>query len=275
MRSEAGATALLPSLSRRAPRRAVRRQVQRGLTLIELAIGLVVIAVIIGGLLIPLQAQVEQARFGQTQRQLEEVREALIGFAIANGRLPCPATLTSNGVESPAGGGHCTAPWTGLLPAVTLGLTQVDAQGYALDAWGLPQNRIRYAVTSQPIHGRLVTEPDGLRLIARASSTGLQDLADGATLFVCSSALGITPTQCGPGRQVARRLLAVIYSLGPNASAGGGASDEAENLGLTANGFVSRTRSGPGSPAGEFDDIVTWLAPPLLISRMVAAGRLP
>jgi prepilin-type N-terminal cleavage/methylation domain-containing protein len=274
MRREAGAVAHSPGLSRRAAARTLRRRAQRGLTLIELAIGLVVIAVIIGGLLIPLQAQVEQARFGQTQRQLDEVREALIGFAIANGRLPCPATPASNGVESPAGGGHCTAPWTGLLPAVTLGLTQVDAQGYALDAWGLPQNRIRYAVTSQPIHGRVVTEPDGLRLIAQASSTGLQDLAHGATLFVCSSAIGITPTECGPGRQVARRLLAVIYSLGPNASTGG-AGDEAENLGLTANGFVSRTRSGPGSPAGEFDDIVTWLAPPLLISRMVAAGRLP
>jgi hypothetical protein len=40
---------------------------------------------------------------------------------MANDRLPCPAAA-ANGVESPPGGGACTNPHNGFLPAATLGL---------------------------------------------------------------------------------------------------------------------------------------------------------
>ncbi|MCF8184500.1 MAG: hypothetical protein K9J43_05940, partial [Polynucleobacter sp.] len=47
--------------------------------------------------------------------------DALLGYAAINGRLPCPATAASNGAESPIGGGVCTNPYNGFLPAATLG----------------------------------------------------------------------------------------------------------------------------------------------------------
>ncbi len=64
---------------------------QKGFSLIELAIVLVVVALLIGGLLVPLSMQIEQQRIRDTQKTLEEIKEALVGFAIANGRLPRPA----------------------------------------------------------------------------------------------------------------------------------------------------------------------------------------
>src|ERR1035437_4340677 len=118
-----------------------------GFTLVELAIVLVIVALILGTGLTLLSAQQEQRRIEDTNARLSDAREALIGFAIANGRLPCPASATSNGVESyvgVVGGSSCTNFYNGFLPAATLGLTPADSQGYAINAWS---NRIRYAVT--------------------------------------------------------------------------------------------------------------------------------
>ena len=41
----------------------------------------------------------------------------------------------------------------GFLPAVTLGFSPVDSNGYAVDSWGSTQNRIRYAVSNANING--------------------------------------------------------------------------------------------------------------------------
>jgi hypothetical protein len=64
----------------------------------------------------------------------------------------------------------------------------------------------------------------------------------------------------------------VIFSLGPNGQAAATSADELEN----ADGdclFVSHTYSGGAS--GEFDDMLTWLSPGVLMSRMVTAQKLP
>lgn len=56
----------------------------RGFTLIELAIVLVIITILIGGLAVPLLAQIQARRIAETQRTLEEAREAIIGYAMSN-----------------------------------------------------------------------------------------------------------------------------------------------------------------------------------------------
>jgi type II secretory pathway pseudopilin PulG len=104
-----------------------------------MAVALVIIA-LIGSLMIPLKSQVEQRKTAETQRTLELALEALYGFAAANGRLPCPASAGSNGIEDPPGGGACAHPFDGFFPAATLGVGPVDAQGYLVDGWALPQN---------------------------------------------------------------------------------------------------------------------------------------
>ena len=97
---------------------------------------MVILGLLLSSALYTLSAQTEQRAREQTQRRLEQAREALLGFAVANGRLPCPASGASTGVEadSPVGSGACTNPYNGFLPGITLGYQPVDEQGFALDA---------------------------------------------------------------------------------------------------------------------------------------------
>ena len=116
----------------------------RGFTLIELAVVIAIVGLLLGSLMVPLATRVQARQIGETHRILRDAREALYGFAIANGRLPCPASSMSSGLESPVGGGVCTNPHDGFLPAATLGIMPTDAEGFAIDSWG---NRICYAVS--------------------------------------------------------------------------------------------------------------------------------
>jgi prepilin-type N-terminal cleavage/methylation domain-containing protein len=254
-----------------------------GFTLMEMAVVLFIIVLLLGSLMVPLTTQVESRNYAETQRILEQAREALIGFAAANGRLPCPASATSNGAEhffSPGGAasnGVCNTSVTfagavvyvGFLPAATLGFSPVDSSGYAVDAWGLTQNRIRYAVSYQTINGSTFpfTKTNGMRNATMSSISATTTL-----LYVCNSGTGVTGTACGTATALASSVPTVIWSVGPNAATGGTSTDEAENLD-NDRVFVYRPR-GDGT-AGDFDDIVTWLPSATLFNRLIGAGQLP
>jgi prepilin-type N-terminal cleavage/methylation domain-containing protein len=234
-----------------------------GFTLTELAIVLVIVAVLLGGLLGPLSVQYENANVAATQKTLSEIREALIGFAIAKGRLPCPASPGAMGVENP-GGGACANPYSGFVPAITLGLPNQDANGYILDAWG---NRIRYAVTTQ--NGSAFTTftllpPAGMK----ATTIGLLT----PDLHVCTSATGVTATTCGATAiTLTADAPAVIFSTGKDGNASAGLDEGTNNGGVTPV-FVSHE---PTPSPNQFTHIVTWLPTSILLNRMVAAGQLP
>ena len=134
-------------------------QTQAGFTLVELAIVLIIVSLLVGGMLMTLDAQIDQQKAKDTQKILSDASDALIGYSAINGRLPCPASSTSNGVESfctntgatcgaiilpsisplvtPPAHGHCSNPYDGFLPGVTLGLPGVDTNGYVTDGWGI------------------------------------------------------------------------------------------------------------------------------------------
>jgi prepilin-type N-terminal cleavage/methylation domain-containing protein len=95
---------------------------RRAFTLLEVLVAMVILAILASGLAIPLAAQVELRRQEATRRQLDEAKEALLGFAAAHGRLPCPASEASRGLESFAAGGDsanglCSNFYDGYLPA--------------------------------------------------------------------------------------------------------------------------------------------------------------
>src|SRR5439155_26923307 len=89
------------------------------------------------------------------RRQLDDARDALLGFAAAHGRLPCPATTATDDESFVAGGdaanGEC-AGFAGWLPAASLGLA--GGAGTVLDPW---DQRVRYAVAGIAVNG--VTRP--------------------------------------------------------------------------------------------------------------------
>lgn len=250
---------------------------KKGFTLIEMAVVLLVVTLLLGGLLVPLTTQIEQQKISETQKLLEEAKEALIGFALANGRLPCPASANSNGQESFAAGGsavdgNCSNFFDGFLPAATLGFNPVDSNGYAIDGWGLPQNRIHYAVAKTTVNDIPFpfTQTDGMK------SATMSKISDADLLYVCASAPTVA-TSCGAATTLTDKAIFVVYSVGKNAATGGTGSDEAANPNPNSPNndrvFVSHTQS--AAAGNEFDDIVTWLSPHILFNRMITAGRLP
>jgi len=241
--------------------------------LIEMAVALVVIALLLASLLMPLQAQVEQRKITETQKILDQAMEALLGFAAANGRLPCPASLASNGSEDCAGTlNGVNNVYTGYYPAAALGISPVDTQGYLLDAWAQPQNRIRYSVTAAS--GSAFVTANGMR------TTGIAGLSP--SLNVCATA-GVVAGACSPGPTLTSTAPVVIFSLGKNAPTevnasgtptGNAGADEAENL-SNNRFFVWHAQTASSAPNGEFDDIMVWMSPNVLYSKMISAGQLP
>jgi type II secretory pathway pseudopilin PulG len=251
-----------------------------GFSLVELAIAIFIMALLLGSIIVPLQSQVRSRKLAETDLILAQAREALLGYVVANGYFPCPASSKSNGQEVlTTAGNHNTAchasvtgtnTYVGFLPAVTLGFTPVDGSGYALDAWGLQQNRIRYAVANATVNGVNFpfTRPNGMRNATMASIQSAITL-----LYVCATGTGVTTTGCAaPGDQLSNNAIAVIWSLGENAPTGGAAPHEDKNLNNTRV-FVLAPYATTG--AAIFDDQLTWIGPPILFNRMVSAGLLP
>ena len=252
------------------PRRA------RGFTLIELMIALLVLAVLATGLAIPLATQLQMRRMEEARRQLEEAAEAILGFAAAHGRLPCPATAASRGQESFAPGGDaangaCETYYAGFLPAASLGLAALDREGFARDPWAGPRNRIRYAVFGGSVNAvpSAYTRANGMQSAGLAAIGAAPHL-----LYICSTGRDAHGGGCGPAtQQLTRRAAFVLLAAGANAAeTPRPGSDEARNLDGDAV-FVSHEVS--TTPGAEYDDVVHWVAIHLVISRLLGAGRLP
>ncbi len=228
------------------------RKKSHGFTLIELAISLAVIGLLLGMLMVPLNAQIEQQRISDTNKELKLAVEAMLGFAVANGRLPCPATATTPsttagaGLENTAACAGATSAVEGVVPWTTLGVAETDA-------WG---HRFTYRVTRE-----FANDPTG----------GMQ------ATFALTDIGNIDVLGAGGTVIVADNMVAVIVSHGKN---GAGAfrtdgsqvlpvtGDEAENADGD-NNFITKM------PDPAFNDLVAWISPNVIKSRMVAGNRLP
>lgn len=207
-----------------------------GFTLVEMAVVLVIFGVLLGGLLVPLSAQRDLKDYSEVRTNLEQIKEALYGFAVVNGRLPCPDT-TGDGIDDNCGGSTSAGATTGgNIPWVTLGV-----QGN--DPWGRPYRyRINNAFGGFFSLSTKGTSPNGMLRICTDSTCATVD---------------------------ANNVPAVIYSLGKN----GGVTpavgtNQLENTDNDRD-FVSQDLS------PTFDDMVVWISPNILFNRMVTAGKLP
>lgn len=242
-----------------------------GFTLIEIAMVLLILSLVLGGLISAIGQSTENTRRSEARALISQVEDALYGFAQVTGRLPCPASNTSNGLESVSDvdKGLCNLTGHGFVPAGTLGLRgRINADGLLLDPW---MNPLRYSVST-------LAMPDGNR--AFTSAAGMQSLfaepgflGAGSALRVCNAA------GCPNAASVLTDPVpAVVISMGPNWAAFTSA-DEVDNAGNVTLGvyrltntttFVSRDYN-----PDAYDDIITWMSPHVLFSRQVMAGRLP
>ena len=234
---------------------------QRGFTLIELAIVLVIVTLLIGGLVAPLSAQIQARRTHETRQTLEEAREALFGYAMTHRTagaqprpyLPCP-DVDGDGIEEARDAGDCPQD-AGWFPWVTLGTA-------AQDAWG---NRLHYAA-----HADLTSSTAGFHAASADSPSSPWNQvcsAAGCAVVDIAAAVPVVLVSHGANGWGAR-------NMGGNTLAAPSGANEQENL--DANGlYVSRPPSRPDDPSGEFDDLLAWIAFPQLIARVCPTGCAP
>jgi prepilin-type N-terminal cleavage/methylation domain-containing protein len=262
------------------------KHLHRGFTLIEVAICMVILGLVLTGLVVSLSQQLQQRRLLDTRTTLGEANDALIAFVTANGRLPCPAVAGSNGLEATIAPGTCTAA-AGYLPAVTLGLPNLDGNGLLNDGWADGSIRdntgalsypraIRYSVT--PLTGTTSVNAlttTKLGLIA-TRSTVTTALAANNGLFVCRSLAGMVAAgnRCGsPANSLALNAVAVIWSQGPTGNDVVGNSP-AENQNANqpiARAFVMHDPTGVAAAAGRFDDLVSWVSWGTVADKLLVA----
>ena len=148
-----------------------------GFTLIELAVVMFVITLLLSSLMVPLQTQVEQRQIADTEKALNEIRDALLGFAVAYGRLPCTDTDADGAENSPCAG--VPSPPEGLLPWKSLGVTGTDPWG---NAWRYRPHRSfsqAFLLTTQ------TSTTDNMR-VRNASGTELTSSQERAAALVFS-----------------------------------------------------------------------------------------
>lgn len=237
---------------------------QRGFSLIELAIVLVIVTLLIGGLAVPLSAQIQARRVAETHKTLAEATDAIVGYAMThpatplNSRfLPCP-DINGDGKEDRTAGACSSVSGTvssGYLPWVDLGVASQDA-------WG---NRLRYAVVA--------TLADNNTGFSTASRTPPDPLV------FCS-----TSTCSAASPDVANNLASVVVSHGPNGrgalnvnnspanlnEAPGGA-DELANLDADSI-YIKRSPTAAGTASGEFDDLPVSISFSQLVARVCPTG---
>ena len=221
----------------------------RGFSLTEMAVVLVIVALLIAGLVIPFSAQQDIRARQETEKALTDIREALLGFAVANGRLPRPAVSATDGTEAAT----CAddAACSGFIPWATLGVRK-------LDGWG---KLIRYSVT--PAYAN-------------------------AAISLTTAANRTVQTRDGAGAvaTLASQVPAVIFSHGKNnwgtneagaALPDGSATNADEDVNNTGptNYFSRLPVTDIAATGGEFDDTVIWLPTTILVNRLITAGKLP
>jgi prepilin-type N-terminal cleavage/methylation domain-containing protein len=225
----------------------IRSLTERGFSLIELSIALIIFGLLAGSLLGQTTGQRRLFTEQRARAQLDLSLEALYGFAISHGRLPCAADPTLDSSHAEAGKEDCTPNKAGVLPWRTLALPETDP-------WG---QRLSYYA-----HGLFIAEPGGE---ARAGFS-----------LTTKGGLNVLPGT-HTTHTVANDLPAVIVSHGRNGLGGYRSNgqrspashpDEAKNADGSM-GFINRP------PDNQYDDLTVWIVPTVLNARMLAAGRLP
>jgi prepilin-type N-terminal cleavage/methylation domain-containing protein len=255
---------------------------QTGFTLIEIAIVLLIVTILLGYTVAMFPIQQELKQYRQVNSEMEKIKDALIGFAQVNGRLPCPDTNTDGrendldvrDIENDAAGtdtfiDSCAA-YEGLVPMTTLGLQgKADSNNNLLDPWG---GTYRYAISDMDESSDSVIDlvsPNGIR--AEGISNVKPDLK------ICNGP-GDAANTC-PGADAAAQALntvaegiaVVLVSIGKNRN-NITSTIQTENTDADK-AFVYAARS--DSSGAEYDDIVKWISANSLFSKMIEADQLP
>jgi len=238
----------------------------RGFTLVEVAVVFFVVGILMSQVLVTLSEQLEQQQVQLTQQRLEEIKEALLGYAVIYRNLPCPArdingiaifdkTLQQCGVY----------PDEGYLPWATLGVSQYDA-------WGHPfRYRVDFLFSNPqlPNYGDVNCGTKEFPPLPPCYRVGYNlDADDNFT---------IQDLQNNPLVSSDNAPAAIIFSCGRNGMPDGENDADSTSVDSTpcsndASWYDATYVQDKYVPNG-FDDILTWIPRNLLANRLVMAHQ--
>ena len=256
----------------------------QGFTLIEIAVVLIILTLITGGLVSFLNVQLTNQRITTTKANEAAIKIALTNFIALNNRLPCPAIpnlapgAAGYGREAPAKPSACTGlpidpVVTGIVPWITLGISSDAASdGYT--------NRFTYQVVLAATSTSLTPQTvSGIRGTISLHSSGPGVLGEPPTVPNGNQTNDCGTTGTGIPNPCA--AVAILISHGrnglgafsdqgiPQAAAIG--PDEQENTDGNSR-FVVKTFS--DSPTNPYDDIILALTPNDLLTPLTQGGVL-
>lgn len=217
----------------------------RGFTLTELAVVLVIVSLLTGGLLIPLGAQQEVEKRRATEQQLTHIRDALIAFGTVHLRLPCPDTNNDGLEDVPCA---ADAVRDGGLPWKTMAIAELDAWG---GSW-------LYRIE------RGYSDATTLKLLILQNGDNCYG-SDSAFPGDCIDVRNNAGTRLNSDRE---HPIAIVYSTGPNRQADGNNSSYEAARAATPS-YQSDV------PGANFDDMLIWVNRSGVIAPLIARGQLP
>ncbi|MBV8939536.1 MAG: prepilin-type N-terminal cleavage/methylation domain-containing protein, partial [Alphaproteobacteria bacterium] len=247
-----------PTLCRKRP-----HAEKKGFTLIEMAIVLVIIAVVVGVSMNVWRGKMDEAQVMQTRLKIAQIQKALMTYRRANDRLPCPADPTA--VQNTANYGVAVTPpgacnsAAGVIGNTTLPVFAVEGsvpyqtlnlpEDFMYDGWG---KRIAYAVDPRMTEDEAFTNYD-----------------------IYANCGGIT-VKDATGNPVTSSAIYAVISFGSNShgaytrggtryNGGSVNADELTNCNCTNNGTYSGSYGGiyiqkpmMGTGNATFDDMVEY-----------------
>jgi len=211
----------------------------KGFTLIEIAIVLVIVGLLAGGGLSLMTVLTERKTRNDTLDCMNEARAALINFAKANGRLPW-ADATGDGVSD-------AGQAIGSLPFQTLGIRPADSHGRPL----------KYALHNNAFNNNLGTD-------LTTSCSTLRGGLTGAPLIVDSA-----------GTPAAFPVAAVLISAGQGDLDGDGSVFDRVTAGIyQGNNTTGSPNYIRNPPTNTFDDLVVYIDQYTLYGEMCGNPQL-
>lgn len=247
----------------------------KGFTLAEMAIVVVIASILLMAGVKVLTAQMDSASFSASRSKQEAIRQALITYLGNFQRLPCPDTRTGDGtgglsfstatppdgIENRSTAGdvtsNCAASF-GVLPYQTLGL----ARDVAVDGWG---NLFSYHVSTAGTNWALSnnfsdTHSGGLILNDRDTSGAVTQLTGVAVVSLISHGKN------GNGAFTIKGTRAPLPNNGTN-------SDERENTDADTT-YFKREYTDVAGAGGVFDDLVMQIMAEDLIAPLRRDGTI-
>jgi len=221
------------------------RRIQ-GFSLLEMAVVLLIISLLLLSFIKPLRLQREIQQVQETQDSLEEIRQALIVYAITENHLPCPDLDSLNdsdeGLENRETNESCTQQY-GFLPWAELGMPRFDPWGqrylYRVDTLfsvNIPDNGL-------PADNMRVRDPFDDSDVTRNNAAG------------------------------SSHITAVTYSCGMNQVNNQRLNTPKSDCSASSSATFSQGSLIEGNNNNSFDDYIIWLPKNILLYHLLKAQR--